>query len=486
MKKLSKLLALVLAMALCLALTPAAFAAGTGSITIENATTGQTYSLFKIFDATYGNGHISYLASDAQKKAIENISGGTYFEFTGPNSDGNYTVKAKGSETDIVTFLKAHITELAGSAVQTREAAGLEVKFTDLDDGYYYITSSLGTVVTVTSTNPAVTVHDKNLKPGWGDEPDAGKTVEGGESSTATIGDTVHFKIQAHGAAYEGNDKITSYTFTDTMSNGLTFNKTSVKVTISDVTDPLSVGSSAGQYELSSVTDQGFQLTIHPDDKWGLQYTITIEYTATLNENAVVGGTGNTNKAEMTWVDGSTGPDPGNEPYPEETKTYTYSFDLVKTDDANKLLDGAQFELYTDPSLSADDIVKLVEDGDGYRVATEDEITTNTGIVTTIEAGNVTIKGLGNGQYYLKETKAPNGYNILTDAATVNINGKNEDATMSGTDYTSGGVQVINEAGTTLPDTGGIGTTIFYVVGGALVLVAVVLLVTKKRMANKE
>lgn len=98
----------------------------------------------------------------------------------------------------------------------------------------------------------------------------------------------------------------------------------------------------------------------------------------------------------------------------------------------------------------------------------------------------ITIKGLkGETTYYLKEIKAPQGYNTLTDAAEVKIGTTNLSATMNGTQYTNGGVHVTNKAGTTLPGTGGIGTTIFYLIGGGLMVAAAVLLIAKKRMENK-
>ena len=198
--------------------------------------------------------------------------------------------------------------------------------------------------------------------------------------------------------------------------------------------------------------------------------TCALPISAVLNENAVIAGEGNPNEVYLTY---------GNA---QETKkdtvvTYTYQFQLVKTDDKNTLLSGAEFELY-DAAEGGNNIPVVKESEGVYRVAKEGE----TGVV--IEAGYVTIKGLDTGVYYLEETKAPDGYNELSARKTVEITGANNDATVTEGIYQSGGVQVVNKTGALLPETGGIGTTIFYVVGGLMMVAAVVFLVSKKRMAS--
>ena len=127
-----------------------------------------------------------------------------------------------------------------------------------------------------------------------------------------------------------------------------------------------------------------------------------------------------------------------------------------------------------------------MKEADGtYRVATGAEKNAEGFQPATIEAGSVTIKGLDSGIYYLEETKAPAGYNVLPGRVEVKIEGANLNATVTDNTWTDGGVHVINQTGTELPSTGGIGTTIFYVLGSVLVVAAGVLLVTKKRMDGK-
>lgn len=231
---------------------------------------------------------------------------------------------------------------------------------------------------------------------------------------------------------------------------------------------------------------------------------IVVEYTATLNENAVIGKAegesaeaGNVNKTHVSYGEGST-----LTTAPDSTKTYTYKFDLVKTNKKNEVLTYAEFRLH-DSSIdeadrTADNAIKLVEvkEGDkvtGYRVATAED--TNT--VTTITAGSPTITGLGNGTYYLTEIEAPDGYKKLADPVEVVIDNANIDATITPATgdgntatpatWTNGGVQVINVKKSIFPHTGGMGTTIYYLAGGVIIalVAASAVIVFKKRQNSK-
>ena len=211
---------------------------------------------------------------------------------------------------------------------------------------------------------------------------------------------------------------------------------------------------------------------------------ITITYSAVLNDKSVIAGEGNTNETYLSYGDSSS-------TAVDKTTTKTYQFDLVKTDEKNQVLDGAKFELFdvenggtaiplVDVTGSAATSGKKI-----YRVAATGE----TGTTTVIQAGQAIIQGLDKDIYYLEETKAPDGYNKVAGRTKVDLtkaNG-NLDATFETSGiYKDGGVQVINKTGAILPSTGGIGTTIFYVVGGVMVAAAVILLITKKRMGSAE
>lgn len=205
---------------------------------------------------------------------------------------------------------------------------------------------------------------------------------------------------------------------------------------------------------------------------------VIVTYSATLNDKAVIHPEPNTNETKLVYGEGS-------ETTWDKTETFTYQFDLVKTKTDKTVLDGAEFKLY-DAKTEGNEIALIDESNGVYRVATAAEKAAEGFVSATIKAGKVTIKGLDSGTYYLEETKAPAGYNVLAERVEVKIDHANLTATVEGDTYVSGGVQVINQTGAELPSTGGIGTTIFYVVGGLLVVAAGVLLVTRKRMSKSE
>lgn len=260
------------------------------------------------------------------------------------------------------------------------------------------------------------------------------------------------------------------------MSAGLSFNADSVVVKVGDTTV------AAENYEVvtEGLTDDctfEIKFTQAYLDSLAEDTDIVVEYTAVLNENAEIYTTANTNDTYLSYGDASKTEE-------SHTDTYTYKFDLVKTDKDKKVLTGAEFKLY-DAETDGNEIA-LVKEADGiYRVATAEEKAADSFTAAVIEAGKVTIKGLDAGTYYLEETKAPEGFNVIKDRQKVVIfKDSTLEATLDaeGTTYVSGGVQVINRTGSLLPSTGGIGTTIFYIVGGLLVVAAAILLITKRRM----
>ena len=195
-----------------------------------------------------------------------------------------------------------------------------------------------------------------------------------------------------------------------------------------------------------------------------------------VNREAYVAGEGNPNTAKLEFGEDHTTAE-------DTTKTYTFGIDLVKTDSQNKLIDGAQFKIYDTETDGNEVAVVLMEDGVTYRRARADE----TGVAIVVKDGQVRIDGLDNGTYYLEEIVTPQGYNKLASRQKFIISDGNLEAVFNEGNFSTGsGVHVVNKSGTMLPETGGIGTTIFYILGGLLVFAAVVLMVTKKRMDSNE
>lgn len=478
MKHMKRFMALFAALALVLAMAAPAFAdePTKGSITINKATAGTTYTAYKIFDLDYVEETTTTKASyaykaDAKWKAFVTSSGAgaAYVDYN--EKTGAVTAKDTFTEEQAPAFAKAALVYAKGSGaitgVTATADAGGKVEFTGLDLGYYVVDTPMGALCVLDSTDPSVTVNEKNEVPSVEKKVKAGSSYE--TTNTAKIGDTVEFKTEINvkkGAA--------NYVLHDKMDAGLTLDSSSIKVTVdgADVTSD----TTKCTIKTTGMTDADCTFEIVFADAYvaGLaDKTIVVTYNATLNSNAVVGGTGNKNDTYLKYGN-------KNDTTHATTTTYTYEFDVVKTNDENQLLDGAVFSLYA----SKDETVpmKLVKNGtDVYRLATKDDITT----VTEFTAGKVTIQGLANGNYYLEEITAPKGYNKLDQRVKITIDNADLKANTTENTYTDGGVKVENKAGTTLPGTGGIGTTIFYLIGGGLMVAAAVLLIAKKRMENK-
>ena len=468
-KTFKKLFAALLAAALVLAMAVPAFAVtntGTnGSITIDNAVDGETYTIYRMFKLDSYNGDAySYTVEPAWETFFSTGAGKDYITLDG---QGHPTWKAGVDSTDdsdtVAALAKAALTwaKVKGITGTAETATGDTVTFFNLDLGYYLVDSSMGALCGLNTTTPNVTIKEKNGQPTIEKEVKNGDAW--GTTNDAKIGDTVEFKITIHVEA-----GAQSYKVTDTMEKGLSFISGSVKIdneALNDNNATLTLKQNDG--------DPTFTLAFadsYVANKVGQDIVVT--YTATLNENAVVAG--NKNSATLHYSNKQT--------VNKETTTYTYEFDLLKVDGSDKkLLDGAEFEL-------ADGNTKLsfVKDDDGnYRVAMTGEKDATTTI--TVKGGKVNIYGLAGKAYTLTEIKAPDGYNKLVTSETVNLaDGSKTHATIVDSVYKDGGVVIENHAGTVLPSTGGMGTTLFYVVGGGLMVAAVVLLVTKKRMEHKN
>lgn len=469
-KTFKKLFAALLAAALVLAMAVPAFAvtnATKGSITISKTVMDETYTIYRMFKLDSYNAEsntYSYTVESDWEGFFKTGAGGNYITLDGQNHP-TWTAADENDSTTVAAFAKAALAWAKQKGIQsagTQEGNGSSITFSNLDLGYYLVDSSLGALCGLNTTNPDATIKEKNEKPEIKKEVQT-SAGDWGSENNAKIGDTVEYKVEIKVA-----DGAQKYTVTDTMSKGLTFNNSSLKVTANDAVTT--------DYTLTSTTN-GFTLVLPETYVSTLTKgtTIIVTYNATLNKDAVIDGDGNTNEVTLSY---------GNHQntVPSKVTTKSYQFDLVKVDGTtNKLLDGAEFEL-------ADGNTKLsfVKDDDGnYRVAMTGEKDATTTI--TVKGGKVNIYGLAGKAYTLTEIKAPDGYNKLVTSETVNLaDGSKTHATIVDSVYKDGGVVIENHAGTVLPSTGGMGTTLFYVIGGGLMVAAVVLLVTKKRMEHKN
>lgn len=485
-----KIISVLLALVMTLALSVTALAAaqeGTltgGSITINDAVPGQTYKVYQILylesynDAAHA---YSYKANSEWKEWLK-----TQTEYIKIDDQGYVTWVGDQTAERAQAFAKLaqkELTNKTAAATATAPAADTgatysTVSFNSLNLGYYLLDSSLGTLCSLDTTNPNVTIEEKNA------EPTNVKTVQEdsdkawGATNDADIGQTVNFKSTIIAQAGAEN-----YVFHDKMSAGLTY---------TDVTGVTLNGNAvdAANYTVKTtgMTDgctfevvftQAFCDTLKANDQ------IVISYTATLNENAVVGTDGNLNTSKVEYGEsGKTTTTP-----PSTTTTYTWKVDVLKYAEVTpegssateeKPLSGAVFILSKNNKGEAP--IALISEGNNvYRVAKADETNTVTEI-TTDSTGKFTIKGLDSDTYYLIEKTAPAGYNTLKEAVEIIIA---NDGKVTYNGIVVDTVKVLNQSGTELPSTGGMGTTIFYVLGGVLMAGAFVLLVVRKRMRTE-
>lgn len=492
-KAMKKLMAALLAVAMVCAMAIPAFAAPAtnGSITVKNTVDGKTYNIYKILNLeTNGTGNDASSYTAFKYKATtewESFVGSSIYLKS--DKDGYVTWKDTAENAaDIEAFSKAAMKfakDLTPVATKVADSSG-SVTFTGLELGYYLITSDVDTsskaLCMLSTTKPSATVQEKN------GVPTVTKEVEyasgsWGEGNDGNVGDTVNFQTTIY--VTDGNP--TNYILHDEMSNGLDFKEGSIVVKKNDerFTD----------YTVVAPTDNcTFEIkfnenSLHTNDK------VVVTYSATINSNAVVGTAGNENE---TWLKyGNNG-----ETTHGKTKTYTWKFNIFKyfTDSNDKMqyLANVEFVLYRkDNTANKTEYAQFDSNNKltGW-TATESEA----GKLRTNATSNVTVEGLDEGTYFLKEITTPGGFNGLTTDVEVWITSNcntltganyaveykmvNEEG-FTDTDDEEKVVPIENKRGTTLPGTGGIGTTIFYVIGGGLMVAAAILLITKKRMENR-
>ena len=461
MKNIKKLFGLLFAFVFALVQVNAA---GNGSITINKAVVDETYSIYRILDLeTYDKDaeHYIYRANANFEAFIKSDEGQKYLVAQNSNGTGaTYYVWKTGA--DVVEFSKAALAWAKKNNVTTtvapKKATSTIVKFDNLPLGYYLVDTTTGSLLNLTTTNPDAVINEKNTV-----EPKVDKDVKEdstglyGKTNDATIGDTIDFKATiTTGAGY------TKYVLRDTMSAGLTFNADSVNVKVGDT--PVN----ASNYTVTPNKD-GYTFVVEFKDSYIVTLPkntkIEVYYTATLNKDAVVEGNGNPNELDLAYGENKTTDK-------VKTTTYTYKFNIIKKDGETKTkLEGATFKLFDKNNNII--YVELIENN-VYRVTTEKN-------AVLINAGEATIEGLDADTYYLEEVTAPTGYNKLTSKVEVIISKVGSNNTFSR--FTA---EVLNYTGSELPETGGMGTTLFLTLGSILVIGFGLLLVTKLRVYKEN
>lgn len=471
MKTMRKLFTVLLALAMTLALAVPAFAADTtGSITITNPQGDRTYTAYKIFDVTYSGDHYSYTISDTDAafttvKAYADVTANG-LTLTPVGKTGKYNVSTGDSfsAASFAQYLKTNAGSLGTGTAFTQ--VGNTMKASGLTPGYYFVSGTSGTVCEL-ATAKDIQIRDKNEAPQIEKSvDDADRTVEIGQKLTYTITGKV--------PSTKGYTEYT-YELTDTMSEGLTFNK-DVKVTIGDedVTTAAAI----------TKNGNGFVASVNMMDYQGqIDKPVVITYTATVNEKAIQRNE-ETNTATLKYSN-----DPANKNSFKESsvEVEVFSFNIVinkyAAGNESTKLEGAKFVLKNAEGkyYNCDTATKAVTWVVGKADTTE---------VTTDVNGVARFDGLQAGTYKLEETAAPAGYNQLIKDITIVLKEDGsatiDDAASTPEADRSLTVGVANSTGAMLPETGGIGTVIFVALGALAVICAGVFLVTNKRMSKES
>ena len=434
-------------------------AAEKGTITINKAIVNESYNIYKVLDLeTYDkvNNHYIYRAASGWETFLDGAT--DYLEARNENGDKYYVWKDGVDKSRAKEFAEKAYKYAKDNNItptMTKKATSTSVVFDNLDLGYYLVDSSVGALLHLTTTNPTATVNEKNtLNPNVDKNVLENSTGVYGKENDDMIGSTINYKSTITTGAGYG-----SYVLYDKMDKGLTFNVNSVVVKIGD-----DVVEANNYVAKTNVTDYTFVIEFNDEFilKQPKNTNIDVYYTATLNKDATIEGDGNINETFLKYGNNITTDK-------KKTITYTYAFEIIKTNKEGVELTGAEFILL-DKLGNEIKVILKDEETKTYRIATGNEIGVN------IKAGKATIEGLDKDSYKLKEVVSPEGYNKLTSPVEFSVNGKTND-TIERTR-----VNVINYTGSELPETGGIGTKLFITSGLSLVLICGLVLVTKLRL----
>ena len=455
MKNAKKIFAVLVVLALALSMVVPVAAAETAKIKIENATAGQTYTIYKMADlVTYDveADTYSYKVAAGWKDFFTSKDIGIKVDDTNFILYNNEITDSSAFAAAAVKFAKDN--SIAAYKTDTVGKVDAPVEF-DVEPGYYCIDSTLGTNSAVKlTTDQVVTLLEKNSIPGITKEVKENSINAYGVSNDASIGDEIEFKITV--ATGKG---VSSLKVTDVLSTGLKLNS-----------DPV-ISRGVGTLEINDSDDNGFIATItgHNDNE-----TVDVTYTAIVTPEAIV-STGIENTATLTYGENDT-------VTPEvKTKTFVWSFDVAKIDSNKNGLTGATFSIYAtkaDAEAKTNALKFTGKDGKyQYNPA---------GTVTVLESdanGKYTIEGVDSGEYFVREIEAPTGYNKTEEVftATVTSDSKYNTDTLS---VEISSPTIVNHTGTVLPSTGATGTALFITIGGVLVVAMFVLLIVRKRMTK--
>lgn len=504
MKSLKKILSIFAAFMMVVGLTMTSTSAAGETITVEDPNEGQTYNVYKIFNISYNatTNASSYTLADSKWESAFGENG-VLAQFASVDGKGNVNLadsfnteeSAKEFASKALQFAQNNsITAVATKTATTAEATARSLTISVDGYGYYLITTTTGSLLTLNANTPSAIIKDKN------NVPPVDKTItNNNDNSKFGVGDVINYSVKVD----KTNGVATNVVVKDKMTTGLTFNNDiSAKVVIKTTNDE-GITSSTEQalnintdytVDTTGISPYTFKLTLTETGRGRLaQGDVVITYSATINSNAL------TNNSENNTVDLDFGnkSDATTDNVPTSKPTSLEIFKYTSNNNQETGLKGAEFTLTrTDvDTVNGDDsstnqvISFIQEDGVYKKCNSETE-----GAVTTLTSGDngmISITGLAEGTYKLIETKAPDGYNLLTQDITISVAADGVitlnplSQTGISTNDTNTQLKVLNTTGAQLPSTGGMGTTMIYIAGAILMVGAAIIFVTNKRMKHE-
>ncbi|MDO4617184.1 MAG: SpaH/EbpB family LPXTG-anchored major pilin [Lachnospiraceae bacterium] len=508
-KKMKKLLSLMLAVVMVLAMGVTAFAADNHKITITGAFEKDTYEAYQIFAGSESEGSLGNVTWGTGVKGDELLTELQKEDAYKDAKSAADVAKILGTMKTDSADLQAFAKTAAGFLTETTSGTYADGVISGLSDGYYLVqnatvdeqssaTRYILTVVKDAEVKLKADVPDSNKKVKDTNDSEANSTTDWQDSADYDIGDEIEYKLTANLPNNVSSYDTYKLSFVDTMSAGLTYVTGSAKIFVDGeeiaAFEPTSTATYSGNEEAYTggtvLTWSIADVKVAPYNA-GDDAVITIEYKARLNDNAKLGDAGNPNKMHIEFSNNPNNGGEGTGKTPDDTNiVFTYKTVVNKVDSANKPLTGADFKL------------------EKYDAATETwkEIDSSKKSVTSAEDGTegavFTFSGLDDGTYRITETVTPAGYNTIEPiefkivASHVEVADNPTLTSLSGivtsgvaeftatADKSTLSTDVVNNKGSELPSTGGMGTTLFYIIGAILVLGAGVVLITRRRMSR--